>query len=569
MRRIVSIILCFLFINSFLDKKAFSQINVNEQVSFVKAKPIWPTGRQLEKNLSIGFRASFSVSGDENSVVKITGSSLYRVFLNDVFIGHGPARAAHGFYRLDELDITNKLVKGTNILTIEVAGYNVNSYYLLDQPSFLQAEIIVNGNIVAATGDLGFTATEIKNRVQKVPRYSFQRPFIEVYNLIPEHNLWKSDLSVTMNRLECEVVGNKEIIPRRIKYSDFEIISPSRLISNGKVKTGQKRNRYWKDRAVKNIGEELGGFPENELSINPSIELQEMDRISNTILNTDYSKNESSNFSENSFQIVDFGFNNTGFIGAEISCDEPCTVYFTFDEILSKDDVDFKRLGCINAVTYNLAPGKYKLESFEPYTLRYLKIIVTNGSCQIKNIYLREYVNSDITNATFYCNDERINRIYRAGVETFRQNVVDVFMDCPSRERAGWLCDSYFSARVASDLSGNTLVEKNFLENYLLPEYFKDLPKGMLPMCYPADHPNGNFIPNWAMWFVLELEEYQYRSGDQELVDALKYRVLELIEYFEKFKNSDGLLESQVAAQDTNDDGIADNVTTVSYSYDV
>ena len=30
----------------------------------------------------------------------------------------------------------------------------------------------------------------------------------------------------------------------------------------------------------------------------------------------------------------------------------------------------------------------------------------------------------------------------------------------------------------------------------------------MLPMCYPADHYDGNFIPNWAMWFVLELEEY-------------------------------------------------------------
>ena len=27
-------------------------------------------------------------------------------------------------------------------------------------------------------------------------------------------------------------------------------------------------------------------------------------------------------------------------------------------------------------------------------------------------------------------------------------------------------------------------------------------------MCYPADHPDGTYIPNWAMWLILELKEY-------------------------------------------------------------
>lgn len=29
----------------------------------------------------------------------------------------------------------------------------------------------------------------------------------------------------------------------------------------------------------------------------------------------------------------------------------------------------------------------------------------------------------------------------------------------------------------------------------------------MLPMCYPADVDGGGFIPNWAMWFILELKD--------------------------------------------------------------
>ena len=136
-----------------------------------------------------------------------------------------------------------------------------------------------------------------------------------------------------------------------------------------------------------------------------------------------------------------------------------------------------------------------------------------------------------------------MNQLYAAGVETFRQNTLDIFMDCPSRERAGWLCDSLFTARVAPDLTGTTVVEKAFMENFLLPERFAHLPDGMLPMCYPADHYNGNFIPNWSLFFVLQLEEYLARSGDHVMVDAMRSRVARLMDYFERFENEDGLLE--------------------------
>jgi len=540
----ITLLLCVLLLNM---KHTFSQTtNRTYEATFILAKPVWPEGRQLERNLTIGFRASFNVSQGNKAEIRIAGSSLFRIFLNGEFIGHGPARAAHGFYRMDKLDISEGIKTGINVVAIEVAGYNVNSYYLLDQPSFLQSEIEVDGKIVAATSgnNKGFSATEIRERVKKVPRYSFQRTFTEVYQLKQGYGSWKNDLSVPMENLKCEETGPKNIIPRRITYSDFKKRMPLKVISEGTVITGQKRSNYWKDRAVTNIGDKLGGFREAELTINPSIELQEMDKVSDTALSINYHKKLSIHFTENSFQIFDFGINNTGFIGAEISCTQPCKVYFAFDEILSDKDVDFKRLNCINALTYKLEPGRYVLESFEPYTFRYLKIIATNGECRIKNIYLREYVNADISKTGFSCNNEQINRIFQAGVETFRQNVVDVFMDCPSRERAGWLCDSFFSARVACDLSGNSLVEKNFFENYLLPESFENLPKGMLPMCYPADHLNGNFIPNWAMWFVLELEEYLHRSNDREMVDALKPKIFALLNYFKMFKNSDGLLEN-------------------------
>jgi alpha-L-rhamnosidase len=512
---------------------------------FEKAVPVWGKNLQYEKNITIGFRGVFEIKDIRETSLKITGSSLYRIYLNGQFIGHGPARAAHGYYRVDSWELTDKLASGTNIIAIEAVGYNVNSYYLLDQPSFLQAEVVSGEDVLLATGEKrnGFLSTRIEERIQKVPRYSFQRPFIECYNLSPESYNWRTDLSSPIKELPLENTSSKQLLSRGVKYPDFAKLKPIQIHSSGEIKTSQKVRRLWSDRAVKNIGEKLKGFPEKELAINPAIDLQEMKSINPTILREKYNPASALIFSKDSYKIFDFGHNTTGFIGANITCKKPGQLYFVFDELLSNEDVNFKRLSCINAVTYDLKPGTYSVESFEPYTFKYLKIIMVGGESEIENIYLREIANSDISRAAFSSSDEKLNLIYDAGVETFKQNAVDIFMDCPSRERAGWLCDSYFTARVAADISGNTLIEKNLFENFLLPEKFNHIPDGMLPMCYPADHNDGVFIPNWAMWFVVQLEEYLKRSNDKELVEALKPKVLQLFNYFDKYTNKDGLLE--------------------------
>ena len=195
-------------------------------------------------------------------------------------------------------------------------------------------------------------------------------------------------------------------------------------------------------------------------------------------------------------------------------------------------------------VDYELTPGRYRLEID-----RALHRTVRAGSTPWAATFAwtrftcRRYENPAVREAHFAASDEHLNRLFAAGRETFAQNAVDLFMDCPSRERAGWLCDSFFTARTALDLSGDCAVETCFLENYVLPERFAHLPEGMLPMCYPADHPDEVFIPNWALWLVIQLEEYLARSGNRVLVDAFEPRVRALFDYFAPFENELGLLE--------------------------
>jgi alpha-L-rhamnosidase len=106
--------------------------------------------------------------------------------------------------------------------------------------------------------------------------------------------------------------------------------------------------------------------------------------------------------------------------------------------MIRNGDVDFKRLSCVNAIALELEPGSYEFESFEPYTLKFLKLFTLEGECEVSGVYLREYICPDAARAQFAASDERLNRLFAAGRETFQQNAVDIFMDCPSRERAGW-----------------------------------------------------------------------------------------------------------------------------------
>lgn len=162
--------------------------------------------------------------------------------------------------------------------------------------------------------------------------------------------------------------------------------------------------------------------------------------------------------------------------------------------------------------------------SAEPYGFKYIKLICFGGELEINNLSITETVCPVPITLDFETDDEGLNKILAAAKETFIQNSFDIFTDCPTRQRAGWLCDSFFLGRAEKRFTGKNLIERNFLENFLLPEGFDNIPEGMLPMCYLADVDGGGFIPNWAMWFILELKDYKERTGESEYAAELIYK---------------------------------------------
>jgi len=510
------------------------------------AEPIWPAGREKEMNLFVGFRAVIEPTDNGQPVtLRLTAANLFRVYINGRFCCHGPARGPHGYWRVDEWDISEFMQPGPNVVAIEVAAYNVDSYYLLNQPGFLQAEVVQGKSVLAATGHnvRPFEAKILTERIQKVQRYSFQRPFTEAYRLTPDHARWHQDPTAPFEAIQCAKQPAKLLLPRGVPYPKFEMRQPISHLAVGALKPDTNANDKNRIKNFLAMGIKRGGYPVEQFEVTPARQLMQTTTEKMEPLNSPWTNDTAFSLKTNSFHTLDLGVNLTGFLGAHVTCKRKTHFLLTFDEVLTDGDVDFTRMACANVVSYELEPGTYHLETFEPYTLRYIKAIALDGECTVNRVYLREYANPDVYGAKFKASDERLNRLFLAGRETFRQNALDIFMDCPSRERAGWLCDSFFTSRAALDFMGNTAIERNFYENYLLPATFPKQPDGMLPMCYPAEHRVNSFLPNWALWFVVELEEYLQRSGDRTMVDALKPRIMKLFDYFRPFENDDGLLE--------------------------
>ncbi len=513
---------------------------LSKKYTFREAVPVWEKGHQLTKNHSLIFRAV--IEGNEEIKLSIASHSRYQIFVDGVFYAAGPARAGHGFYRVNEYTLKNELSEKKTIISIIAAGYNVNSFYLLDMPSFLCAEIERNNEIIYSTGKKDFEVSRYCARIQKTPRYSFQRPFTECYILDAYYDLFMTDAETKLRAAELEKTEDKSFIERTSPYCLYSERKVKEIVSKG-ILIPDKDRRYFKDRSLRNIDDELKGFKEKELDTSP---VNELYAYKTQIMEDGGYGMESVSLGINCCCIYDMGQNNTGYIRLSLTAEHDTVIYAVFNEILPDGKCpDPGKDACENVIKWAIQGGRtYDIVSFEPYTFRYIQIISMYSPTLVTNVSLYEecYPETLVTN-TKKMPTENLQKIYDAAVSTFRQNSTDIFMDCPSRERAGWLCDSFFTARVEKELTRKSLVEHDFIENFIIPEKFKDIPDGMLPMCYPADHYDGCYIHNWAFWFVLQLKGYLERSGDRKLIDAAKKRVYELLEFTKKYENKDGLLQ--------------------------
>lgn len=497
---------------------------------FLEAKPIWAKGKSKEKNIFLALEITFN----EVSLVElhIAGICFYRVYVNDEFLCFGPARAAEGYVREDVISLPNK--KGECNVRIEAVGYYCKSISTVRQPSCLLAEIRSGETVLASTGK-DFKMYMPSTKIQKVERYSSQRHFTEVWDYRNQNPEFVENCEVDFEIVDVRPV----VIGRKAPYPLYRDICLKEIRNRG-VYEFDENLPYMKQKYSWQMSEDWGFFAWDAIEHHPFSWAQRLVLTVKGNMETLPLIVE-----EGEYVLLDFGKVEAGFLKASLEALEESDVVFSFCEYFEGKTFSFQNMNVHNVIEYFIAKGDDRtIQSFEPYTFRFVMLAVKSGSVCLKNFGMKTYEFNTSMVEPLKSDNPVWDAIYAAAIRTFAHNAVDLYFDCPSRERAGWLCDSYFTAKTEYALTGKTMVEDAFLENYRLYKNDGALPTGMLPKCYPSDAMEHQaYIPQWTMWYILEVEEYINKRGHEEAKEAFRESIYGILNFFRRYENEDGLLE--------------------------
>lgn len=476
----------------------------------------------------------------EAVVLELVAKDIYNLFINGRFAAYGPARTAKGYSRIERLEIEEYLTEEENIISVYVQSNNASSLHIAKEEPLFGACIRADGQKIAGTED--FKCYWMTDKLSRVERMSCQRGFVEIYDMKKD----REHMGVErFPQLQTKRVQTPQLLERGVSYARNEE-QTAELVKQGGVY--RNYDLTWENDFTRLLdsGKKLGSYARRECDCVLSKELLAFcfddaikEKESQAVCLDDVVKEE-----EVQSSLYRFSKSCCGKLKLNIKALGRTNVWLTYDDVLVDGNIKFNREQIIHGMKWTLQEGEYTLYSQEIYSAKYVQLIL-DGEAEITSVSMICIENPDTEGFIPPDMDKELQIIVRAAQNTFKHNAYDIFTDTPSRERAGWLCDSYFMGKAEQFFTGKNIVEKNFLENYLLYENKVFRHKGIIPMCYPAEvRDEEDYIPAWILWYVLELEDYLERTGDEEFLALHRQRIQDILEFFGGYENEYGLLEN-------------------------
>lgn len=518
---------------------------------FSAARAVFFPAAEAEKDrrenavVHYGFYHSFVCPDARNVKVHIAARNIYRLYLNGRMVMHGPARTAHGYARVDSVDIAGLLKDGENHIAAEVIVYGGDSYkgYSNDctlEPGMLTAEVVAGDTVLSATGRDGWLVRRLNEREGRAERISHSRECAEVCHLSHSRCCWREGEATDF--VPAEVLADEPVYLRRMSAMPALKKDTAHMLEFGSCRIDPAIEvvpEFWNQDNFNPVGyyESLPAHPLKDCrqTVEDDAGIVTAKRIGGEICLSG---------APDKYLVYDMGENRVGFIGVEFSVQQEGIVDIVHSEWL---ELDGSFPYAHNTITRLYVPaGRHSFVTMEPAVARYLKLYFRNtGEAALQEACMYEYTVPDGRRSAFLCSDENINRLYQAAKKSMVLNTLDIFMDCPDRERGGWLCDSLWTARAAYMMLSDTRVERDFIENFLLTPA-EGMSNAFFPDVYPGnkpDYPEDTGISTWSFWLMCELCEYVQRTGDRAFADEHAKRVEAFVNGSGRFIGSDGLIE--------------------------
>ena len=504
--------------------------------------------KKAEAVSQYGFYNTLELADGEESfgktVIRLTAQNVYRLYVNDYFVMHGPARTAHGYARVDEIDITQYLSEGVNHIAVEVMAYG-DCYGQYSNDCTMEAgsftcEIDMDENTVLATGRDEWKMCKLPQRAPRTDRISHSREAAEVYYLDDDYFLWRLGLVSYVTPVPTKdliYLPHEALMPTLEKHSYTTLVSSGACRIDREMEVPQLFYLKWSPDYNKSFDE----HPLDDCRRTKDVFAPNTGRVVRT---EDGLCIQGADGNTDRYVMFDSGESFVGFIGIRLFAEKAGVVDIVHSEMLSPEgDIPYAH----NIVTrLHVQAGETEFVTMEASIARYLKVFFRGtGDVVLQDLYLLDDSYPDEHASGFQCSDENITRLYNAAKKTLILNTMDIFMDCPERERGGWLCDSFWTARAAALMLSDHRVEKEFIENFLLTDPEKIF-HGFFPEVYPAH--KGSYMPapgitTWSFWLMCEYCEFVRRTGDIEFRDRFRERIEAFVKGTKDFIGKSNLLQ--------------------------
>ena len=450
---------------------------------------IGPKNKPTESGLYIFNKVEKFNCGDF-VLVRISADMRYRFFVNGKYVCEGPCQSGGDVKYYEEVDISPYIKQGENLLEVKVwhvvnSGWDFSftGAFRNDVPAlWMEGEICRDGNIQ-------YFGTDESWALQRETSYKFTKHI----NFI---HLSETDGIKHYEDLECVVIRRTA---RFIQYTTY---------------------------GYKEI------YP---LKLSPLPQMQEYSHKPFTVVKSGH------NFTE-----LDAGKNITAKVMFAFFAEQKTTIKIYYSEsyyqkgddgVLYKAQRDDASGELYNMVfdTVVMDGGKKEFQPLWWKSFRFIRI-ESDSTIKFTATYGEYYYPLNVI-GSFKTNNENYNKIFDVSIQTLKNCMHEVFIDCPFFEQQQYCMDTALESLFAMTLSSDYRLTKKAITDIACSQG----EDGFLAAHWPSQGPK-QIIPTFSIFWILLLSNYLKYSGDVDTVKRFFGTVLKILEGFEGLINQNGVV---------------------------
>jgi len=443
-----------------------------------------PEFRSENCNVHTLFRKAFFLKDTKirKAHLYITGDDLYQLYLNERFVGEGPAQSYPFAYCYNCYDVTDLLSSGKNVIGVHLYYQGLFNIYLISADNLC--------------GMIAQLEIEYEDGSEE---------------LIVSDRSWQYK--------ECDAYSYRYIYGCETQFSED--------IDLNRYPSGWLEQEYPADAWSKAI-----------VSANPyPMEYHLVPQMTPTVVHEKVSPVRICPLEQG--YLLDFGTEVTGRLAIPVRGKRGERIELRFGEELKENGrVRYElRANCIYRDYVTLTGGEDFAISYDYKGYRYAEILSPpEGFAPEKVFTLNRHYPFPAKTAEFQCSDPVMNRIWDICKQGVRIGTQDTYYDCPTREKGGFVGDALITGLSHLILTGDIRIYRKFILDCSNAARYCPALMAHLPTY------DINICADYSALFPLFLEQYYRETGDGELVQRMLPVAEGIWEYYSQFLTEDGVL---------------------------